>query len=487
MDGSSSTCQDVDDLLNNNTTGRSVVWAAGNDGDKDFHAHGTVPASGATPFELEFKIYGSDNEERELVIVYAGSNIEVQVTSPVGGSNGTVTWVSSGNDEISNTANGTISGGTAGTVTVDNDPNEINITITPPQNPPATPGGPQTNGYNVADTWKIELRNTTSTPTAFDAFCVGGSSHDRKSPKFLNHTTTDSTLTHQASGKQCVTVGSYEVGGQLAPSSGRGPTLDTRVMQKPDLCAPGVDITSAASADSDSGHFELCCCDCCRQWYVGMGGTSMAAPHITGGIALMLHKNPNLTHTDIKDRLINGVDGRPGDAPPGDIPGWGSGRLSVMNTVNPIPQINPPLPMAISPEGERSRAQTLIRQFLRTDYGRIYYDLANKYFREMLSLVNTNKRVATAWHRSKGPVWTRFTVNAFNDPDFRIPLVAGGMPFTESVAQFLVVLKKYASPELIADLDRCQPLIYLLREEMTISDLMDTLGNQPLLMQVAAV
>jgi subtilisin family serine protease len=474
MDGSSSTCQDVNNLLNNNTNGRAVVWGAGNDGDSGFHATGTVPASGSPPFELGFKIYGSDTETRSLAIVYSGSNLEVQVTSPVGGANGTVSWVSLGATGSSATANGTITGGTAGSVTVTNRANRIGIVITPP-----TSGVPAVSGNNIANTatanWKIELRNTTATLTAFDAFCLYGSSHDRKSPKFLNHTTSNITLTDQATGAQCITVGSYAVGGQLAPSSGRGPTLDSRT--KPDLCAPGVDITSTGIVKDRAGDLANCCCECCQDWYVGKGGTSMAAPHVTGGIALMLHKNPNLTHTDIKTRLTGGSDGRPGDAPPADIPGWGSGRLSVMNTVNPIPEVNPPIPIVAAPAADR---HPLLDQFLDTDFGQIYYDLGLKYFREIYDLINTNKRVATAWHRNKGPVWTRLALNAFYDHDFKIPLTAGGLHFTQSVDQFLVMLKRYASPELQTDLVRFEPHIHLLQEGMTISELAIVLGNQPL-------
>jgi subtilisin family serine protease len=489
MNGNSAISQHVDDLLNNNTLGRQVVWAAGNDGDSDFHATGTVPAGGT--LELNFKIYGSDTENRSLVILYSGANLEVQVTSPIGGANGTVPWVSAPDFDISSTANGA-----TGYVTVENQADRISINLVPPAG-----------GNNVANTltnnWKIELRDTTATDTDFDALCLYGSSHDRKSPKFLNHTTSNSTLTQEATTAESISVGSYKVGGKLAKSSGRGPTLDGD--QKPDICAPGVDITSAGIAKDRAGDLANCCCECCQDWYVGMSGTSMAAPHVTGAIALMLHKNPLLPHTQIKDLLMDNAGNVPNGTSPEDLVGWGDGPTDAFESVDHAHQINPPIPMVADPADlhaplseQITRADPdqipaeadpagllppLLEQFLSTDYGQIYFELAQKYFREIYDLINTNKRVATSWHRNKGPVWTRIAINAFFNHDFKIPLTAGGLRFSESVEGFLVMLKRYASPELLSDLERCEPHIHLLKEGMTLPELMFVLGNQPLPLQ----
>ena len=68
---------------------------------------------------------------------------------------------------------------------------------------------------------------------------------------------------------------------QLTTSSSFGLTRDGR--PKPDICAPGFEIIGAKAADVD--HCAT----------IAMTGTSMAAPHVTGALALVLsyrHKQP---------------------------------------------------------------------------------------------------------------------------------------------------------------------------------------------------
>lgn len=474
MDGSSGQCQAVNSLLNAHSVGTSIVWAAGNDAENRFHATGTVAASGSPPTVLEFKIFSDDTKHRYITITYSGNNLEVQVISPVGGANGTVAWVTT----AAASGNSTTANGANGVVEVVNTVGQIDIRI----KAPSTGTPPVIIGPNVPNTatanWKIEIRNTTATPTTFNAFCLYGSSHDNKSPHFLNNTTTSNTLTSQATGAECLTVGSYQVGGQLASSSGRGPTLDGRT--KPEICAPGVGIWSTGiPKDREGDTCKNCCCQCCQDWYAVKGGTSMAAPHVTGVIALMLHKNPNLMHTEIKTRLTQpaNVNSRPGDAPPSDLPGWGAGKVAAKKVVDLPPQVNAPVAFSAVPEELR---QPVLQTFLSTEFGRSYYEIGQKYFREIMNLINTNKRVATAWHRSRGPVWTRMAINAFYDPAFSISLTAGGQRLVESMERFLDTLTGFASPGLLSDIARVKRHVYDLPEKATLQELMLLLGSRPL-------
>jgi len=117
------------------------------------------------------------------------------------------------------------------------------------------------------------------------------------------------TVGSPASFPESFGVGATDSSNAIASFSSRGPSpIDGSI--KPDVSAPGVDIRSSFPGGG----------------YYNWQGTSMACPHVTGTIALMLEANPGLltieTVEDIKDVLRdNAVDlGAPG---PDNDYGWG--------------------------------------------------------------------------------------------------------------------------------------------------------------------
>ena len=108
--------------------------------------------------------------------------------------------------------------------------------------------------------------------------------------------------------------------GGIASFSSRGPTRDGRI--KPDVTAPGSVIASARSKDVATDPSDP------DQFHRILAGTSMAAPHVSGTIALMLQYSPNLQATDIPSiiRETARQDSNTGLLTSGS-PSWGFGKI----------------------------------------------------------------------------------------------------------------------------------------------------------------
>ncbi|MEA3121334.1 MAG: serine protease [Paraburkholderia sp.] len=87
-----------------------------------------------------------------------------------------------------------------------------------------------------------------------------------------------------------IAIAAVDRKGGKAPFSNFGPRVD--------IGAPGVEIVSTANAGKTTPAEDN---------YMSYSGTSMAAPHVTGTIALMLAANPALTPDAIRAKLISSV------------------------------------------------------------------------------------------------------------------------------------------------------------------------------------
>ncbi|MCC2547442.1 S8 family serine peptidase [Hymenobacter sp. BT175] len=114
-----------------------------------------------------------------------------------------------------------------------------------------------------------------------------------------------------------ICVANSDKAGVLAPSSSRGRkgvngtvTIDGQTFpwrDEPTVAAPGTDIVSTRtlspvgvlSTQQDAETIE----PAHLPYYTTLTGTSMAAPHVAGIVALMLDANPNLTPAEVKSIL----------------------------------------------------------------------------------------------------------------------------------------------------------------------------------------
>jgi subtilisin family serine protease len=322
-DGTSLLERGLDNLLGG--AGRAMVKSAGNEGSLNCHASGSVVLGGTVTPSINMPT--NRTAPVTIDIWYPGADrIDLTVTPPTGGPSQVFT--------PGNTQN--VALGNGNQVFVDstiNDPsngdNRIFIVIQ---------RGSQ--ARVEAGTWNLTIQGQTITIGQWDAWIQRGDPR----PQFLPpHANPARTISIPGTSQKVITAASYITKGpgvgSISSFSSLGPTRDGRAA--PTIAAPGETITAptpAATGDT----------------YGAMRGTSMAAPMITGTIALMFEKDPSLTQQQVRDCLTQTART---DAMTGATPNnaWGAGKLDTQAAFNcvggrpVIPTLQPPCLPTVRP------------------------------------------------------------------------------------------------------------------------------------------
>jgi subtilisin family serine protease len=430
--------------LVNASPGRAVVVSAGNSADAKIHASGTVPANGQIDVEFNIK---TDNENAVSIDLWydRAATVNLQVTPPGQPASAVVHGTDPAPPAFP--ANPTAGANYQSFVSISpsvsnplNQDNNYLIKVSKPKqgNVPANDG------------WKLTLINPAAAAANFHCWL----SPDYKveflppvnPPDGKVRASPQATVTIPGTAQGAITVANYSAksswcdcfpSNQIVDSSGRGPVAKGAATNpKPDISAPGESIESA---NADACNLPRNCCSCCPDMccilYKDLSGTSMSAPHVTGAIALMLEKSPNLTKAQILTYLQNSARDRPAG---GYDTNWGAGKLDAAAAVDAIPGRgggggapvhaaalaesqqpsssifpgsrlgNPVAPLPLLGSASLPPALQMLRQRLsRLPQGELVASILSRHFSEIRRLINSNSRVATMWHRANGPLWLR--------------------------------------------------------------------------------
>ncbi|HET9421856.1 MAG TPA: S8 family serine peptidase [Nocardioides sp.] len=128
------------------------------------------------------------------------------------------------------------------------------------------------------------------------------------------------TISAPGAAASALTVGAVDKQDHLADFSSTGPLTQSGAI-KPDIVAPGVDITAARSQEMADGQTGM---------YRTISGTSMATPHVAGAAAILAQQHPGWTGEQIKEQLMSSSNGLGERYSPFEV---GTGRVDVAAAV----------------------------------------------------------------------------------------------------------------------------------------------------------
>lgn len=347
-DGKDLSEQAIDHLVGDGKKGKAIVVSSGNDGNKAIHSGGTFSSS-QNKYEINFSVpaYTPNTSNMDDYIIFeawhgSAYNFSVKLQTP---GNNLIGPINSGSDYGRDTSEGAvyISNALGGASALNGDKLiQIQIYDFTQTNVPKTGG------------WKVILEGSAG---RYDLW-LAGSTMDAYLTSSFDYTMIAGT---PGTAFSAITVGSYItknhwtdlnnnslglanlVIGEISDFSSPGPTRDGRI--KPEICAPGEMIAASYSSDATPGTAFTMFNTGSVQFPNGFiardgkhalsQGTSFAAPHVTGAIALLLQQNQSLDAIQIRQALLDSAktDNYTASTPNNN---WGYGKTNALGALRQI-------------------------------------------------------------------------------------------------------------------------------------------------------
>jgi subtilisin family serine protease len=142
---------------------------------------------------------------------------------------------------------------------------------------------------------------------------------------------TGGQISTPASADDALAVGAVDSADEPADFSSRGPRVGDDAL-KPDITAPGVNITAARGKDAVGLAGDP------SDPYVTMSGTSMATPHVAGSAAILAQENPDWGPDQLKAALMGAAKPSAGTS----VLAQGAGRVDVGRAIGQTVTSQPP-------------------------------------------------------------------------------------------------------------------------------------------------